>query len=81
MDEQLVLDIVRRIICEENEDIHKEDILMTANFEDDLDVDSLTRMTVLSSLEDEFEIEIPDDQIDNFNTVGDLVYYLMETKH
>ena len=43
---------------------------------EDLGADSLDVVDLLMSLEDEFEIEIPDEEIENIKTVGELVKYI-----
>ena len=43
---------------------------------EDLGADSLDVVDLLMSLEDEFEIEVPDDEIENIKTVGELVKYI-----
>ena len=43
---------------------------------DDLGADSLDVVEVLMSIEDEFKVEIPDEEIDNIKTIGDLVTYI-----
>jgi len=43
---------------------------------DDLDIDSLTLIEVVVSLEDRFSVLIPDDEWQRFSTVGDLVDHL-----
>ena len=40
---------------------------------DDLGVDSLDAVEIIMELEDEFGIEIPDDEVENVKTVGDIV--------
>ena len=49
---------------------------MEASISDDLGADSLDVVDLLMSLEDEFDIEIPDDEIENVKTVGDLVKFI-----
>lgn len=44
-----------------------------ANFEEDLEVDSLGVVELLMALEDEFGVEIPDDEAENILTVGQAV--------
>ena len=44
----------------------------------DLGADSLDVVDLVMTLEDEFDIEIPDEDIENFHTVGDVVNYLEE---
>jgi acyl carrier protein len=53
-----------------------------ANFEDDLEVDSLGVVELLMALEDEFGVKIPDDEAENIHTVGqatDLVHSKLDS--
>lgn len=45
----------------------------SANFEEDLDVDSLGVVELLMALEDEFGVKIPDDEAENIHTVGQAI--------
>ena len=45
---------------------------------DDLGADSLDVVDMLMSLEDEFDVEIPDEEIEKLQTVGDVVAYIEE---
>ena len=49
-----------------------------ANILDDLGADSLDVVEMLMSIEDEFEIEIPDEKIESLKTVGQVVEYIQE---
>ena len=51
-------------------------LTMDTNIADDLGADSLDVVEVLMSLEDEYEVEIPDEEIENIKTIGDLVTYI-----
>ena len=51
---------------------------MHTDFVEDLNADSLDVVDMLMSLEDEFDVEIPDEEIENIHTVGDLVSYIEE---
>ncbi len=42
----------------------------------DLDADSLDAVEIMMELEDEFEIEIPDEDAEAFKTIGDIVKYV-----
>ena len=53
-------------------------ITMEANLADDLGADSLDVIDMITTLSDEFNVEIPDEEIENFHTVGDVVNYLEE---
>ena len=43
---------------------------------DDLDADSLDVVEVIMALEEEFEIEIPDEDAEKIRTVGDVIEYI-----
>jgi len=45
---------------------------------DDLNADSLDLVEMIMSLEEEFKIEIPDDDVEKIHTVGDAVDYIQE---
>lgn len=69
---------IRNLVAEKlNVDI--EDIKMETSFSDDLEADSISLFELVMSIEDEFDIEIDDDNIENISTVGDIVHYLEET--
>ena len=51
-------------------------VTMEASIADDLGADSLDVVDLVMSLEDEFDIEIPDEEIENIKTVGDVVKYI-----
>lgn len=46
----------------------------------DLGADSLDVVELLMAIEDEFEVEIPDEEIENIKTIGDLVKYIENNK-
>ena len=47
---------------------------------EDLHADSLDLVDVVMTLEDEFSVEFPEDQIENMKTVGDIVNYIEKNK-
>ena len=51
-------------------------ITMDTNFEEDLGVDSLDIVELSLALEEEFDIEIPDEEVENIKEVGDIVKYI-----
>ena len=59
-------------------DNDEEKVTMAANIQDDLGADSLDIVDLVMSFEDEFDMEIPDDQVENIKTVGDVVKYIEE---
>jgi acyl carrier protein len=53
--------------------VDPEDITMDTTFVDDLGADSLDIFQIIMAIEEEFEIEIPNDAAENIVTVGDAV--------
>ena len=46
------------------------------SFTDDLDIDSLSMMTIVTLAEEKFDVRIPDEEVKNLATVGDAVSYI-----
>ncbi len=59
-------------------DIDEDRITMDSSFVEDFEADSLDLVDMVMSLEDEFGIEVPDEAVENFHTVGDVVRYVDE---
>ncbi|MBQ6815987.1 MAG: acyl carrier protein [Clostridia bacterium] len=59
-------------------DVSADDMTMESDIANDLGADSLDVVELLMSIEDEFEIDIPDEEIENIKTIGDLVKYIEE---
>lgn len=53
-----------------------DEILMESSFIDDLGADSLDIVELLMALEEEFDIEIPDEEAEKLSTVSDVVEYI-----
>lgn len=49
---------------------------MDTNIASDLGADSLDVVELLTEIQDEFQIEIPDEEIENIKTIGDLTEYI-----
>ena len=73
----MVLEKVAAILSAQFE-VDADKITMDTDFVEDLNADSLDVVDMLMSLEDEFDVEIPDEAIENIHTVGDLVSYIEE---
>lgn len=73
----MVLEKVKSILSEQF-DVEEDKITPETNIADDLGADSLDVVDLLMSIEDEFEIEIPDEEVENLKTVGELVKYIEE---
>jgi len=52
------------------------EITAETSFQDDLGADSLDIFELVMSLEEEFGVEIPSEDLENINTVGDVMEYL-----
>ncbi len=59
-------------------DADEESITLETDIADDLGADSLDVVELLMSIEDEFDVEIPDEEIVNLKTVGSLVDYIQD---
>jgi acyl carrier protein len=70
-----VFDRVKAIIIDRL-DVDEEKITLEASFKDDLEADSLDVVELVMELEDEFDMEIADEEAENINTVGDAVNYI-----
>ena len=75
----MVFEKIRAILCEQL-DVDESDVTMESNIAEDLGADSLDVVDLIMSIEDEFEIEVPDDQIEGIKTVGDVVNYIENVK-
>ena len=75
----MVLDQIKKILVE-TMDIEEEKVTLDAKLKDDLNLDSLDSVELLMSAEEEFGIEIPDEDVMNFKTVNDIVNYIEEHK-
>ncbi len=73
----MVLKKVKAILCNQF-DVEEDTITTDTRLEDDLGADSLDVVDLLMSLEDEFDVEIQDEDIEKIHTVGDLVSYIEE---
>jgi acyl carrier protein len=58
--------------------VESDDITMESSFVDDLGADSLDIVELIMALEEEFEIEIPDEEAEKIQAVSDVVDYIKE---
>lgn len=73
--EQEILAGLAEIVNEET-GIDAASVQSDKSFTDDLDIDSLSMMTIVTHAEDKFGVRIPDDEVKNLATVGDAVKYI-----
>ena len=71
----MVLEKVKAILTEQF-DVEEDKITADTDLQEDLGADSLDVVDLLMSIEDEFEVEVPDEEIENIKTVGSLVSYI-----
>ncbi|MBE6885879.1 MAG: acyl carrier protein [Oscillospiraceae bacterium] len=71
----MVFEKVKTIIADQLA-IDEDSITMESNVIDDLGADSLDVVDVLSQLQDEFSVDVPDSEIENMKTIGDIVNYI-----
>ncbi len=70
---------VRNIICDQLA-VESEKVTLTASFIDDLGADSLDIVELVMTMEEEFDMDIPDEDAEKMKTVGDVIKYLSEKK-
>lgn len=66
---------VKEILLE-NLGCNEEDIKMESNLIEDLDADSLDIVELTVALEDEFDIEVPDEDFEKLSTVKSIIDYI-----
>ena len=71
----MVFEKVREILVDQL-DVDEDAVTMEASIQNDLGADSLDIVDLVMSLEEEFDCEIPDEEIENIKTVGDIVKYI-----
>ena len=75
----MVLDQIKEIL-KDTMDVDESKITLDAKLKEDLELDSLDSVELIMSAEEEFGIEIPDEDVMNFKTVNDIVNYIEEHK-
>lgn len=71
----MVFDKIKDIIVEQL-DVEEDAVTMEASITDDLGADSLDVVDLVMSIEESFDVEIPDEEVENIKTVGDIVKYI-----
>ena len=74
MDTQ-IFEKIRDLLAEQL-DIPADSITPESDIIDDLEADSLSVLDMVMTLEDEFDIEIPDEDVEKLRTVGSVVSYV-----
>lgn len=68
---------VKKIVAEQL-DMDLEKVTETSSFVDDLGADSLDTVELVMAFEEEFKVEIPDEDAEKIKTVGDAINYIKE---
>ena len=71
-----IFEKVKELIAEQLDVADKDGITEASSITDDLGADSLDVVDLVMALEDEFSVEIPEDEVENIKTVGDIVKYI-----
>jgi acyl carrier protein len=75
MDRYEIFERVKRAVVEQL-DVREEEITADSTFVQDLGADSLEVVEIVMALEEAFNIEIPDEEVDQIKTVGDAVNFI-----
>ena len=70
-------DRVKKVLVEQL-DVDEEAVTQTASIVDDLGADSLDVVEIIMGLEEEFDVEIPDEDAENIKTVQQIITYVEE---
>jgi acyl carrier protein len=65
-------------IVSEKLTVEESEVNISSSFKEDLGADSLDIVELVMELEDEFELDIPDEDATDFKTVGDVFEYLYD---
>ena len=71
----MIFDEVREILAEQL-DVDKDSIEMNSKLAEDLGADSLDAIDIVMTIEDQYAIEVPDENIENMKTVEDIVLFI-----
>ena len=71
----MVLEKVKAILASQFDE-DEDNITPETRLQEDLNADSLDVVDLIMNIEDEFEVEIPDEDVENIKTVGALVEYI-----
>lgn len=75
----MFFDKIKEIIVEQL-NVDESTVTMDTNLMKDLEADSLDAVEIIMAIEEEYDIEIPDEEAEKFQIVADLVNYVEENK-
>lgn len=73
----MVFDKIKSIIVEQL-GVDEAQVALETHLMKDLEADSLDAVEIIMAIEDEFDLEVPDEAAEKFQTVGDIVKYVEE---
>ncbi|MGN0710661.1 MAG: acyl carrier protein [Anaerovoracaceae bacterium] len=73
----MTFDKIKAIIVEQLS-VDEDEVTMDTHLMKDLEADSLDAVEIIMAIEDEFDIEVPDEDAEKFQCVGDIVKYVEE---
>ncbi len=71
----MVFDKVKELIVDQL-GVEEEKVTAEASIQDDLGADSLDIVDLIQTIEDEYDLSIPDEAVEGIKTVGDIVSYI-----
>ncbi len=71
----MIIDKLKDIIADQL-GVEADDVTAEANIQEDLGADSLDIVDLITTIEDEFDLSIPDEAVEEIKTVGDIVSYI-----
>lgn len=75
----MVFEKLRDIVVDQL-DVDADKVTLSASIAEDLGADSLDIVDLVMSLEEEFDMEIPDEAVENIKTIGDIVKYIEDNQ-
>ena len=73
----MTFDKIKEIIVDQL-GVEEEAVTMETHLMKDLEADSLDAVEVIMAIEEEFDIEVPDEEAEKFQVIGDIVKYVEE---
>ncbi|MBO4492821.1 MAG: acyl carrier protein [Ruminococcus sp.] len=71
----MIFEKLKDIIAEQLS-VEADEVNLDSNIQDDLGADSLDVVDLITTIEDEFDLSIPDEAVEEIKTVGDIVNYI-----
>ena len=71
----MIFEKIRDIIVDQL-GVDEDEVTTEANIQDDLGADSLDVVDLIQTIEDEYDLEIPDEAVEEIKTVNDIVNYI-----